>query len=228
MSQETNVGRWVGWAMFGCFFLELVSTFRLQDELFSGGGFLANAATHPLDVGLIIVMGLLSGALSVWVAATLCGRYGALFPSLAWTYFALVVATLAAAVIELATFVAMRNLSELYVAAGPDPGTRFETARAVVRGLRNGMHFSGKLLGGAGVLAFFVLLFKARIAPSWISVFGALAAVSQMVSVALPLFGGDVVYPMLAPLGLASAATFVWLIVKGLPLSGAARSSAGE
>jgi hypothetical protein len=85
----------------------------------------------------------------------------------------------------------------------------------VVRGLRDGMHFSGRLLGGASVLAFFLLLFRARLVPRWLSGPGALAALLQMVSVARPLFGGEVVYPMLAPLGLAYAVLFCWLLARG-------------
>jgi len=108
---------------------------------------------------------------------------------------------------------AMRDLSELFVGAGAEAGSRFESARAVVRGLRNGMHFTGKLLGGASVLAFFLLLFRARLVPRWLSSFGAGAALLQMASVARPLFGHEVIYPML-PLGIAYATMFIWLLIK--------------
>ena len=110
---------------------------------------------------------------------------------------------------------AMRDLSELFVGAGAEAGSRFESARGVVRGLRNRMHFTGKLLGGASVLAFFLLLFRARLVPRWLSSFGAGAALLQMASVARPLFGHEVIYPMLAPLGVAYATMFIWLLIKG-------------
>ncbi len=38
-----------------------------------------------------------------------------------------------------------------------------------------------------------------------------------MIGVALPLSGFDVIYPLLAPLGLAYLATLAWLLTKGLP-----------
>jgi len=210
-----RVGRWVGGAMFANFCLELVSNFKLQSDLFAGEGFLPNAASHPITIGSIIVLGALSGLLSIWIAATMWSRCGRAFPGLAGTYFALAAGLFAASVLELSTFIAMRTLSELYVAAGADAGARFDTARAVVRGLRNGMHFTGKLLDGVEVLAFYLLLFRAGLLPRWLSVSGIATAVLQMASVALPLFGGNVIYGMLAPLGVVYLVTFCWLIFKG-------------
>jgi hypothetical protein len=46
--------------------------------------------------------------------------------------------------------------------------------------------------------------------------FGMIAAVLQMTSVGMPLFGHPVVFPMLAPLGLVHLALALWLIFKGL------------
>ena len=42
-----------------------------------------------------------------------------------------------------------------------------------------------------------------------------LAALTQMIAVAKPLFGGWVIFPMLLPLGLANLALVVWLLWKG-------------
>jgi len=215
MTQSHNAGRWVGGAMLVTLVVELLSNFKLQSDLFSGGGFMVNAAMHPATIGSIVVLGILSGLLSAWVAAILWARCARRFPGLAGTYFALVIALFAASTMELSTFIAMRYLSELFVGAGADSSARFETAKAVIRGMRDGIHFTGKLLGGASVLAFFLLLFKARLAPRWLSSFGALAAISQMAGVALPLFGHQVVYAMIAPLGVAYLTMLIWLLVKG-------------
>jgi hypothetical protein len=41
--------------------------------------------------------------------------------------------------------------------------------------------------------------------------------VLQIIAVSMPLFGHNVVFPMLAPLGLTQLALALWLLVKGLP-----------
>lgn len=216
MDEHTNTGRRMGAAMLAVFTLELVSNFWLQDRLFAGGGFMVNAAAHASDIGLIIVVGVLAAVPSVWVAAMSLGLFEAADSTLARTYFALAACVLAVSVVELSTFLAMRNLSEVYLAAGHDAGGQFDGARAVVRGLRNGIHFTGKLLGGASVLAFFLLLFRSRSLPRLIAGLGMASAPLQMIGVALPLFGYEVIYPLLAPLGLAYLATLGWLLAKGL------------
>ena len=53
----------------------------------------------------------------------------------------------------------------------------------------------------------------------WLAGFGMLAALSQMIAVAKPLFGGWVMFPMLAPLGVAQLLLIGWLLWKGLRTS---------
>ena len=45
--------------------------------------------------------------------------------------------------------------------------------------------------------------------------FGIIAAVLQIIAVAMPLFHRDVVFPMLAPLGVCQLVVAIWLIAKG-------------
>jgi hypothetical protein len=45
--------------------------------------------------------------------------------------------------------------------------------------------------------------------------FGMLAAVLQITAVTLPLFGRPVIFPLMAPLGLAGLALAAWLLTKG-------------
>jgi len=215
MNANSNPGRWIGAALLAVMVLEAVNNFMLQASLFGGEGVVANAASQRAAIGCIIVLGVLASGLSVWVAATSSSLFGRAHPFLAWTYFALAVSVLAVTVVEVSTFMAMRGVSELYLASDPGARVQLDGATAVARGLRNGIHFSNKMMGGASVLAFYLLLFKARAIPRPLAAFGIVAAPLQMIGVALPLFGLAVVYPLLAPLGLAYAATSVWLLVKG-------------
>lgn len=210
----------MGAAMLAVFILELVSNFWLQGRLFAGEGFMVNAAAQASTIGWTIVVGVLAAVAAVWVAAMSLGLFGAADPVLARIYFALATCLLAVSVVELSTLLAMRTLSEAYLAAGHDAGAQFDGARAVVRGLRNGIHFSGKVLGGASALAFFLLLFKSRTVPRLMAGLGVVSAPLQMIGVALPLFGYDVIYPLLAPLGLTYLATLGWLLAKGLSADG--------
>jgi len=62
----------------------------------------------------------------------------------------------------------------------------------------------------------YVALFRFQLVPRLLSGFGCFAVLLQLISVSLPLFGNEVIFPMMAPLGLCQIALSLWLILKGL------------
>ena len=85
-----------------------------------------------------------------------------------------------------------------------------------MRGLRTGLHFSTKTFEGVNLLAFYLLLMRAKAVPRPLASVGMAAAVLQMFAVGGPLFGNDVNYMLLAPIGVVYLATALWLLVRGL------------
>lgn len=218
-----NPGRWIGVLMLLGFAAGMLSNFALQSELFKAPGFLLQAAGQTLEVGLIALLGMVTGLLSLATASILRRVYGERMPLLTAFFFALVAAGLAINVLEGATVLAMRSLSEDYLAAGAGAETAFEPARQLLRGLRNGIHFPNKLLGGFGVLLMFALLLAQRGLPRGLAGFGVLAAALQMFAIAQELFGREVNMLLLAPLALVYPASALWLLVRGVPVAGDGR-----
>lgn len=212
-----DTGRWIGAAILATFFVGVMSNFKLQTDLFAGEGLLVNAAAHPLKIGLIAVSNTFTDVLSVAVAAMLYAFVGRTQPMLTIAYCIFVAMGLALGVVESATFFAFRTVSEAFAAAGAPPDVAWQVAKKILSGLRNGVHFIHMALGGFGVLTLFALFHRARLVPRAIALAGMVAAVAQMIAVARPLFGLEVIYPLLAPLGLAYVGTALWLAVKGMP-----------
>jgi hypothetical protein len=77
-------------------------------------------------------------------------------------------------------------------------------------------HLVQLLVAGTTLLAMYAALYRFRLVPRWLAGFGILACASQMIAVARPVFGGWVVFAMLAPLGAAQLLLLGWLVVKGL------------
>lgn len=215
MLDHKTLGRWIGASMLLSFAIGLYSNFKLQTDLFAGPGLLEGAAQHPYKIGLIVVLGLISGLLSVWVAALLSANFHRSYPVMLKVYFALAIVTFAASVLEHSTLLAFRRLSETYLAAGPEQAALFQPARSLLSSLRNGIHFLHVLLGGLGVALLFAFLLRARLLPRGLAVLGIAAAAAQVFTVGRPLFGFDVIYPLLAPLAQAYLATLCWLLFKG-------------
>ena len=82
-------------------------------------------------------------------------------------------------------------------------------------GLRNGVHFLDKLVGGFSVLLLFGFLYSARVLPRAIAVAGMAGALAQMFAVGRALFGFEVAYGLLVPLSLAFLVTMGWLLARG-------------
>ncbi|UXI70158.1 DUF4386 domain-containing protein [Tahibacter amnicola] len=214
-----NAGRWIGAAIVGNFVIGITSNFKLQTDLFGGEGLLVNAAAHPIQIGLIAVLGLLGSLLSIAVASTMSAHFGKAHPRLTGLYYAITAATLAITVVECATFIAFRTLSEQYLAAGTAAGPEYQLLKKVLAGLRNGVHFPHVLAGGAGVLAFFLLLYRERLVPRALAGFGVASILVQMFTVSFPLFGLRVIYPLLVLPALAFVGTAGWLLVRGFATS---------
>ena len=208
-------GRLVGFGLLVSFALGMYSNFELQSELFSNGGFMVQAGRQPWLVGVIVVLGLVTGLISLAIAATVRQRIAAQMPGLSLCYLLLVTAGFAMSQVEHTVLLAMRPVSEAFLAAGPEAAARFEMVRELLGGLRNGIHFPDKLVGGLSVFLLFFLLKRARLIPTLLALAGMIAAACQMSTILRELFGYDIIYALLAPLALVYPATGIWLLIKG-------------
>lgn len=219
-------GRWLGLSLLLSFGLAIWSNFQLQQQVFAAPGFLLRAAGMPLQVGMIAMTGLVTAVISLVIAATLRGLYGTQQPLLTRCHVAMVAAGLATALFEGTLVLAMRSLSEAFLASGAD-STAYEPARAVLRGLRDGVHFPDKLLGGICVVLMYLLLYRARAIPRLLAAAGMLAGMLQWIAVARELFGLEVQHVLLVPLGLAYPLTGLWLLVRGLEVRPVSAATSG-
>jgi hypothetical protein len=81
---------------------------------------------------------------------------------------------------------------------------------------RNWAHFVGLIFGGSTLFVLYAILYRFARIPRALAAFGLVAVLLQLTAVAMPLFGHEVVFPMLAPLGLSQLALALWLLTKGL------------
>lgn len=215
MTSHTNLGRLLGISMLVTFIVGIVSNFKLQNDLFDGGGLLVNAASHPLKIGLICVLGMGSSLFSLWVATRLARSYRAASGDSLRFYVAILTAGLALTLLEFATLVGFREVSEFYLAAAEPKKVLIESASRLLAGLRNGIHFMDKILGGFSVAVLFGILFRTRLLPRWLAVLGMLGASLQMLAVGRAVFGGEVDFPLLIPLSVVFIVAMGYLLIVG-------------
>jgi uncharacterized protein DUF4386 len=179
-------------------------------------GFLVNAAPHALRVGMTALLGIFTGALAAAIAITVWPVFKKHSERMALSFLALAVAALALSVVENGRLMSMLSLSQAYAASGAADPAAFEGLRGVVAAARNWAHFTHLIIGGSTFLVLYATCFRFALIPRAIAGFGMVAAALQMATVSMPLLGGHVLFPLLAPAGIANLALALWLLAKGL------------
>jgi Domain of unknown function (DUF4386) len=187
--------------------------FTLEAPLFGAPGFLVNAASHSQQLGLAVLFGLVTEALWVGIAITAFPIFGRRSQTMALWFIALAVVILA--VVENAAVMSMVSLSEAYTKASAAEREQIQIIKIVVASARNWAHYMARIFDGGAIFVFYVVLYRFALVPRALAGFGLIAVMLMVTAVAMPLFGHDVVFPMLAPLGLSQLILAVWLITKG-------------
>jgi len=189
--------------------------FTLEAPLFGAPGFLVNAASHSQQLGLAVLFGLVTEALWVGIAITAFPIFCRGSQAMALWFIALAVVILAVAVVENAAVMSMVSLSEAYAKASAAEREQIQIIKIVVASARNWAHYMARIFDGGAIFVFYVVLYRFALVPRALAGFGLIAVMLMVTAVAMPVFGHDVVFPMLAPLGLSQLILAVWLITKG-------------
>jgi hypothetical protein len=193
----------------------IVLNFNLESPLFGTPGFLIDAASHARQLGLAAMLGLATEALWVAIAITAFPIFKQHSLTLALWLVVLAGVLLALAVVENAAVMSMVSVSEAYANANAAVREQLQAIRVVVASARNWPHFMARAFDGVTIFTLYIALYRFRLVPRLLAGFGLIAAASQIAGVAMPLFGHDVIFPMLAPLGLVQLILSLWLIAKG-------------
>ena len=192
-----------------------VVNFVLLQPVIGHGAFLENAAAHPLQIAIAVIMGLAMSAFSVGIAIVASPVFRRYSQAMATWLLAIAVAALALAAVEYVGVLSMLSLSQAYAKADAADTHLLQTLAVTVTSPRNWAHYLGLIFAGSFAGVLYATLFRFALVPRVLAAFGIFAALLEIIGVAMPLFGRGVVFPMLAPLGLAHLSLMIWLIAKG-------------
>ncbi len=217
MDELRLASRWLAAVLLAQMVVGPIANFGLLGAVFSGtGGFLLNAAPHATALASAALLSIALAVISAGIAIVLWPVLRPLSERMALGLAMLGAACIALSGFENAGLLSTLSLSQAYAAAGAPDEALFQTLRGAVGAQRNWAHLIHLLVGGGTLLVMYAALFRFRLVPRWLAGFGVLAAISQMIGVAKPLFGGWVIFAMLAPLGVAHLALAGYLLRKQL------------
>ncbi len=215
MESTVRAGRPIGVLIILQMVCSPIVNFGLEAPLFGTPGFLLAAANHSRDLGLAVVLGLMTEASWVGIAITVFPVCKQRSPATALWLIVLAGVVLAMAVVESAAVMSMLSLSEAYAKASATERAQLETLRVVVASARNWPHFLARIFDGLTALVFYGVLYRCALVPRVLAGFGLITALLMVAGLGVTLFGHEVIFPMLAPLGLSQLMLALWLLVKG-------------
>ena len=120
------------------------------------------------------------------------------------------------------------TLSREYAAAGFPADAYFQNTGALLLAARDWAFVIGAgLVWTLSALLLNYLLYRSRLVPRWLSIWGLAGAVLSLVNYLAQMFGIHLTEIMFAPIGIQEMVFAVWLIVKGFNSSAIAALSTG-
>jgi hypothetical protein len=215
MNAASRVGRMIGVLVMMQIVGSALVNGVLEAPLFGAPGFLVAAAAHSRQIGLAAVLGVVTEALWLGIAVAAFTTVYQRAHRLALWFVALAVVILAVAVLENVGVMSMVSLSEAYAKASAVEREQLQTVRVVVASARNWAHYMARMVDGGAIFVFYAMLYRCALVPRALAGFGMVAAVLMVAAVGMPLFGHEVVFPMLAPMGVSQLLLAIWLLAKG-------------
>ena len=201
----------------------------LIDSILSAPDYLANVSANRTTVTGGVFLELINGIAVIGIAVLMYPLFKKQNEALATGYVALRIMESVAIVAAVVSPLSLIALSQDYVKAGASAATHLEAVGASL--LAERALWVGAMIGiffGLAALPFFWGLFRSRLVPRYISIWGLLAAVSVLTWNLLEFFGISVSFGMILALPIIVNEVFlaIWLIVKGFNPSAIASPSA--
>lgn len=172
-----------------------------------------------LKIGLLfeLIMGLSVAAISIIIYPVL-KKHNA---GLAMTYVGSRIVEAVFYFIDIILVLSLFSIGKEYVSAGSPVNSYFQTLAEVLLKSRDWMGHVILDIGvfGIGAFVLYLVLFKSKLLPRWLSVWGIVSILMYMLAAYLVLFGvkplSQILIILSIPLALNEMVMAVWLIVKG-------------
>ncbi len=106
------------------------------------------------------------------------------------------------------------TLSQQYVNAGSPATSYYQTSGALLQGALGWIFPLNPIIFGIGALMFYCLLYKSKLVPLWLSIWGLIGAVLVLTAGLLGMFSAFLTVLAL-PIAIQEMVLAAWLIVKG-------------
>ena len=214
MYTNQRAGRISG-TLFLFVFISGVLVFQfLQGPVLFSDNFLTTTSENSNQIIISVLLSILSGVASIIIAAILLPIFKRHSSNLAYLYFAFCILSFIAIMLDNVSVISMLELSNEYVKSGNDNSVKIMETLVYQR--HRWTHYFYLLISCFPVFVLYYTLYRSKLVPRIISVFGIVAVLLMFIEELLSIFGQGISMNMLLPIALIQITLPLWLIFKGL------------
>ncbi len=214
----------------GVLFLTAMVTYFLGDELLgsilNAPDYLINVSANKTQVIIAVLLWLIVGVAVVGIAVMMFPILKQHNESIALGYVGFRIIEFAIIIVHVISPLSLLTLSQEYIKAGAPDASYFQTFGTLLLAER---YWTGEMVAivvGLGGLLFCYLLYKSKLIPRFIAVWGLIGYALLFTGVLLEIFGFNLGLILFLPGALFELFLGVWLIAKGFNSSVIASGSA--
>jgi hypothetical protein len=215
MQSAKAVGRTIGVLFLAQGLAGPLVNFVLLKPLASASGFLASASANAPQIGIGVLLGLVTAALSIAIAIAAWPILRRHSRTMALVLLALAIAGLPVHAIEDVTALTMLSLSQAYATVGAADVGHFEALGVAAHAMHKWAHFTNLFVASGMLFVFYAQLYRQALIPRALAAFAVGACALQLFAFAMPFLGYRFMFSLLMPMALAHLASMLWLIVRG-------------
>jgi len=186
----------------------------LQGPVLFSDEYLSTTSEHSNQIIVSVLLSMLSGLATILIATILLPIFKRHSSLLGYLFLAFCIVSFIAVMLDNVSVISMLELSNEYVANGGD--SSLNILETLVYQRHRWTHYFYLLLSCFPVFVLYYTLYRTKLVPRVISVFGIFAVLLMFVEEVLSIFGQGISMDMLLPMALVQLTLPIYLLIKGL------------
>ena len=186
----------------------------LQGPVLFSDEYLSTTSEHSNQIIVSVLLSMLSGLATILIATLLLPIFKRHSSLLGYLYLAFCIVSFIAVMMDTMSVISMLELSNEYVANGSD--SSLNILETLVYQRHRWTHYFYLLLSCFPVFVLYYTLYRSKLVPRVISIFGIFAVALMFVEEVFSIFGQGISMDMLLPMALVQLTLPIYLLIKGL------------
>lgn len=215
MESSKNSVRFVGVLFLLIFFTGIAVYQVLQGPVLFSDDFITITSENSNNIIISTLLLFLSGITSIVIGAILFPFFRKYSIISAILYIGFCILNFIAISVDNMSVITMLELSQEYAKNGTENSDALHAVGEIFYKKHWWSHYWSLLISCFSLFVLYFTLFKAKLIPRVISIFGLVAVVLMFIELLFSIFGQSISMNMLLPIGLVQLALPLWLIFKG-------------